>query len=174
MDTGFPYLDQIVTELSTTDGTQFHDALDDRAWPQRTPVEVLTAATKDLSTDESGTLFIFSRAAGIAVALPAITATEVGVTYSFYTGTTFSGGSGVITAQTGDLLIGHVIQYDSDTSNAVAFRAPDGSDDLITTLNGTTQGGIAGTLLTFTATTANQWLVTGVAIATGAVATPFS
>jgi hypothetical protein len=174
MEIGFPVTDQIVTQLLADETTMFHDAVDELAWPQRRRVTNVTGSSLAPSTDDSGTIYLLNRAAGIAVTLPAITATEVGVTFEFYVGTTFSGGSGVITAAAGDLLTGSCVQYDADTSQAVAFRNPDGSDDLICTLNGSTQGGIVGTLIRYVATSATSWLVTGSIQATGAVATPFS
>ena len=165
---GFPYIDHIVEQLVNEQASRTNMAINTR------PVENVTGSSITVTEGETGKLFLLNRAAGIAVALPAITESNVGMSFEFYVGTTFSGGSGVITAQSGDLLTGSVTQYDGDTSEAVAHRKPDGSDDLLTTFNGTTTGGIAGTIVRFVATSSTSWLVTGNALATGSVATCFS
>jgi hypothetical protein len=41
-------------------------------------------------------------------------------------------------------------------------------------LNGTTTGGIAGTTITVTVLAANKYMVTGVVLGSGSVATPFA
>lgn len=51
--------------------------------------------------------------------------------------------------------------------------SPTASNDVIN-FNGTTTGGIAGTLLTVTALTALKWLVQGTVIGSGVLATPFA
>lgn len=138
-------------------------------------VESLTA-NRTLTADDSGVLFLCNKAASLAITLPALSAVEIGTTYEFVVQTAVSGGDLTITAQTGDLLsaAGKVTNYDTDTSNAAAFYAPDGSDDLITTLNGSTKGGVLGDTLTFIATSPTQWLVRGQVFATGSPATLFS
>lgn len=137
----------------------------------------LTGATKTVSLSESGTLFELNRAGGIDVALPAIDASSVGATFKFRVGTAVSGDAYTITAQAADLLTGCVTMVDTDSSNALSFARPDGSDDLITTLNATTSGGGVtggGDTLTFTAISATRWLVEGMILHTGNVTTPFS
>ena len=51
--------------------------------------------------------------------------------------------------------------------------SPGATNDVIN-LNGTTTGGIAGTLITITALTALKWLVQGSVIGSGVLATPFA
>lgn len=136
-------------------------------------VESLTA-NRTLTESDSGTLFLCNKAASLAITLPALAGVDVGTTYEFVVQTAVSGGDMTITAATGDLLAGKVTNYDTDTSNAVTFYSPDGTDDLIATLNGSTKGGVGWDRLIFVATTANQWLVTGTVYATGTPATLFS
>lgn len=138
-------------------------------------VESLTNSTATLTTDDADKLFLLNRAGGIAVALPAIGSDDIGLTLAFYVQTAASGGSYVITAQAGDLLIGKVRSVDTDTSNADAYYAPDGSDDLICTLNASTMGGgVGGDYLEFVAISATRWLVRGEVFITGNAATMFS
>lgn len=51
--------------------------------------------------------------------------------------------------------------------------SPSATNDFIN-LNGTTTGGIAGTMITITALTALKWLVQGTVIGSGVLATPFA
>lgn len=134
------------------------------------------AANRTLTEKDGGVLFLCNKAASLTIALPALEGVDIGTTFEFVVQTAVSGGSLTITAQTGDLLsaASRVHNVDTDSSNALTLYSPDGSDDLIVTLNGSTTGGVLGDRLVFTATTANQWLVHGTVYATGTVATLFS
>jgi len=136
-------------------------------------VQSLTANVT-LTKNDSGTLFLCNKAASLAITLPALITIDVGTWFEFYVQTAVSGGDMTITAQTGDLLKGGITNYDTDTSNAVAFYSPNGSSHLITTLNGSTKGGVGGDNLRYVAISATEWLVTGTVFATGTPATPFS
>ncbi len=142
---------------------------------ETTRVVNLTGATKTVDASESGCLFLFNKADGIAVTLPAI---APGLKFRFLFQTAASGGSTTITAATGDLLIGGLFMVDTDSSNAVTHVAPDVSDDLIMTFNGGTQGGLVGTYVEIEAIGKfgidGRWLVTGLSRHTSNVATPFS
>jgi hypothetical protein len=66
------------------------------------------------------------------------------------------------------------MSIDSDTSGAVvAFSANGSSNDFIN-LNGTTTGGVAGTWVQIFAIAADKYMVTGVVVGSGIVATPFA
>lgn len=121
-----------------------------------------TAATLVPTAAQSGTVFTLNRAAGIAITLPGLTGTApVGTNYEFIFATSASGGDTTITAASGDLLFGGVTAVDTDSSNAVVFDDPDGTDDLIMTFNGGTQGGLVGTIIRVVALTATSWHVSG-------------
>jgi len=62
---------------------------------------------------------------------------------------------------------------DTDSSGATYGYAPGASNDVIN-LNGTTTGGIAGSTITVTVVAANKYLVQGVLLGSGSVATPFA
>ena len=138
-----------------------------------TPV-VLTAA-------DSGKVILLDDAAGLDFTLPALSAAEVGVHYSFRLVTEVTSNNYRWTAQSGDLLAGHVILFDKDaatgdTNALVSQFRPDGSDDLIVTIKGSddTQGSLVGGWLEFEALTATKWFVRGVLIGDGSLATIFS
>jgi hypothetical protein len=140
----------------------------------RRPLTSLTGAGPTAITAAmSGYQFNFNRAAGVAVTLPAVTASEVGVFFDFYFETTATGDH-TITAQAADLLIGGVRIEDFDTANTGSYFAADGSDDLIITMNGTTKGGKKGSYLRVTCSGAASWTVQGNLFGDGTLATPFS
>jgi hypothetical protein len=132
-----------------------------------------TAATLAPAATASGTLYTLNKADGVAVTLPALAGAS-GVAFEFVFVTAAAGGNTTITAATGDLLIGGVTAVDTDTSNAVVFDDPDGTDDLIMTFNGTDQGGLAGTYVKVVGISATRWLVTGQNRHSGNFATIFS
>lgn len=133
-----------------------------------------TLALTGLAESTTGTTYMLNKADGIAVTLPAIAAAQIGTRYRFICGVSVSGGSTTITAATGDLLTGSIIAQDTDSSNAVVAASPDGSDDLILTLNGGTQGGLIGSYFDFIATSATSWHVSGVTRHSSNYATNFS
>jgi hypothetical protein len=62
---------------------------------------------------------------------------------------------------------------DTDTSGAVVGFTAGATNDFIN-LNGTTTGGVAGSWIQIVAVAANKYMVTGVNLGTGTVATPFA
>lgn len=136
-------------------------------------IETLTAATDTWTHEDTGTLFVLDRAAGIDVTLPAIGEdAHIGTYFEVLVKTAASGDTYTITALTGDLLSGRVRLWDTDTANTVATHAPDGSDDLIITLSDTAD--LPGTRLLIEAVSLTSWAVTGDIYHTGNSATPFS
>ena len=99
------------------------------------------------------------------------TVNNVGTTYTFVVETTASALS-IVTDGT-DKFVGSMMMVDTDSSGAVTAFAPASSNDVIT-FNGTTTGGIAGSTVTVTVLAANKYMVTGVALASGSVVTPFA
>jgi hypothetical protein len=78
-----------------------------------------------------------------------------------------------ITAGAADLLVGGLAIVTASVPAADHFQ-PDGSDDLVITMNGTTQGGMVGSRLRLEAISATRWLVSGTLLGTSTVITPFS
>lgn len=78
-----------------------------------------------------------------------------------------------ITTDGTDKFSGSVLMVDTDTAGATTGYAPSATNDAIN-FNGTTTGGIAGTRVRITATSALKWLVDGVVLGSGVVGTPFA
>jgi hypothetical protein len=130
-----------------------------------------------LTAAQSGRVVLVDDAAGLQFTLPAIGSSDIGLSFKFLVTVSITSNSFKVTAAAGDLLQGGLWTVDFDdvyTAPQGAFYEPDGSDDLIMTMNGTTQGGKRGTVVEFIATTATQWFVTGIAVGDGILATQFS
>lgn len=129
-------------------------------------------ATRTLNENESGSVCLFDRAAGIVYTLPTA---KPGIQFDFIVTTTITSNSAkVITAAGTELLIGGYTNVDTDTSNAVAVFTGNGSTHIAVTQNGTTTGGVAGTHLRFTCLSSTRWMVEGIVQGTGTVETAFA
>ena len=142
---------------------------------RRKVINVGAATTLNIS--DSGALVVFNAAAG-AVTLPAITTdpNELGTYFDFII-TVSSTSAQSVTAAAADLLVGGVNLVDFDavyTAPQGAFYEPDGTDDLIMSMNGTTTGGKIGSAFCFTAISATRWYVEGTVAGDGVLATPFA
>lgn len=131
-------------------------------------------ATLTLKQNQSGACVVLDRAAGTTVTLPA--GANKGTFYEFMVSVTKSGGSDkVITAAATELLVGSILNCDTDTSDAVAiWKALVGSAYLSVNLNGSTKGGIKGDRFRLTKLNDTTWQVEGVTNGTGVVITPFA
>lgn len=131
-------------------------------------------ATLTLTADKSGALVIFDRAAGTVVTLP--TTPAVGTFFDFMVSVTVtSNADKVITGSATELLVGSVVNCDTDSSDAVAiWKSLVGSSYISTNFDGSTKGGIKGDFLRFTCLNSTTWQVRGVTNGTSTVATPFA
>ena len=130
-------------------------------------------ATRTLAANESGALCKFDRAAGIVYTLP--TAPISGTFYDFVVETSVtSNAAKILTGAGTELLIGGYTNVDTDTSNAVAAFTGNGSTHVSVSMNGTTTGGLLGTKLRFTCLSSTKWMVEGVVMGSGTVATAFA
>lgn len=107
-----------------------------------------------------------------AYTLPAIGAGDVGMEFWFVVTTTSS--AATITAGAADLLTGGVMCMSTAAGVENDAFSPDVSDDLIITMNGTTQGGIIGSTWHLIAISATRWYCDGTTIGSGTLITPFS
>lgn len=118
--------------------------------------------------------YIFSRAAGVVVTLPAATGT--GHTYRFIVGVTVTSNALAInTASDDDEFRGVVYQTDTDSSDAlVAYPAiaADNFDSI--SMNGTTTGGLTGDWIEVCDVASGVWAVVGHTNANGTVSSPIS
>jgi hypothetical protein len=101
------------------------------------------------------------------------TANNQGVKYTIWVPTTISTSSLKIGTDGTDKFVGSLLSVDTDTSGAMVGFTAAASNDFIN-LNGTTTGGVAGTWIEIFAIAANKYMVTGVVLGSGTVATPFA
>jgi hypothetical protein len=134
-----------------------------------------------LTEADSNKLILLNDAAGLDFTLPAITASNLGITYRFRLLTTLSSNNYRMTAQSGDLLFGHVVIYDKDaatgdTNALFSLFRPNGSSHLVVTIGGSadTSGRLTGGWIDFEALTATAWFVRGSLIGDGSLVTVFS
>lgn len=130
----------------------------------------LTTATVSVTSAQTGTTFVFNRAAGTTVTLPA---PVVGAYYTFVVGTpATSNNQKVITDASTTFLAGGILV---DKSLTVTRYAANGSTIRSINFNGTTTGGATvGDQFTVICTTATQWAIQGMTSASGTLATPFA
>lgn len=127
-----------------------------------------SGATRTLNANESGSVCLFDRAAGIIFTLPTA---KVGTYYDFHVTTSItSNNAKIITAVGTELVIGGI----SLNAAALAVFSGNGSTHLAVTMNGTTTGGLLGTKLRFTCLSSTRWMVEGTALGSGTGVTPFA
>ena len=128
----------------------------------------VTAATLTVTSELAGQIIPLNRAAGQTVTLPAATGSQA--VYTFLIGTTVTSNSTIIK-----------VANASDTMNGIAnvgggtgsvFSTLPASDTI--TLNGSTTGGLAGSLITIRDVAATDYIVTANLIGSGSPLTPFS
>lgn len=131
-----------------------------------------TASTLAVTADDNGNrVNVLSRAAGIAVTLPACTGS--GIVYKFMIGTTVTSNSTTIkVANSSDTMTGLALSA-ADSGNSVNGWETAADTDTIT-FDGSTTGGIKGDMVTLTSVATNLWHVEVISSSTGTEATPFS
>ena len=132
----------------------------------------VTNAAIILNSDDHGERpIVLSRAAGIAVTLPASTGS--GAKYEFFVRNTITSNTTTIkVANVTDVMNGNAIQSQDGGATVQMWEAA-AADDTIT-FNGTTTGGISGDYVELTDISAGFWAVKVISAATGVEATPFS
>ena len=151
----------------------------------------ITSSTTLNPVDHAGRIIAVggTLAANVTLTLPAInvtanpttsgpgqdpsTANNEGVTYTIWVPTTIATSSLKIGTNGTDKFVGSLLSVDTDSSGAMVGFTAASSNDFIN-LNGGTTGGVAGTWIQIVAIAANKYMVTGVILGTGSVATPFA
>lgn len=151
----------------------------------------ITSSTTLNPTDHAGRIISVggSLAANVVLTLPAIdtsanpvssgpgqdpnTTNNEGVTYTIWVPTTISTSSLKIGTDGTNKFIGTIFGVDTDSSNALVAYTAGATNDYIN-FNGTTTGGVAGTWVQIFAIAANKYMVNGIALGSGTVATPFA
>lgn len=132
------------------------------------PVISGLGATKTLSVDDTNTVVLLDRAAGIVVTLPLAVP---GLVYTFKATTSVTTNNyKIITGAATELLVGGIVE----NAAALAVFSGNGSTHIAVTMNGTTTGGLLGTALQFTCLSTTKWMVEGVNLGSGTGVTPFA
>ena len=97
---------------------------------------------------------------------------NVGAKFEIFSSITKTGDLVVQVANATDVMIGGASFIDDSSDNMVGFETASTSDTI--TLNGSTTGGLAGSIITCKAIGANRWGVQVTSGGTGDLATPFS
>ena len=128
----------------------------------------ITAETTLTFDSHAGRLMEVNDADG-AVTLPSISSSEIGAVYRFFIGTTASDLD--IKTDGTDKFVGSI---SVGITNSTHKRfVPAASNDVIS-MNGTTTGGIANSYVEVTALATAEYMVQGMLIGSGTIATPFA
>ena len=154
-------------------------------------VLAITSSTTLNPQDYAGRILTVggSLAANVVITLPSInvstdpvtsgpgqdpsTTNNQGVVYTIWVPTTIATSSLKIGTDGTDKYIGTIFGVDTDSSNALVAYTAAAANDFIN-FNGGTTGGVAGTWVQIYAIAALKYMVNGVALGTGTVATPFA
>lgn len=130
-------------------------------------------ATYTLNKNQSGSTVLFDRAAGIVYTLPLA---EPGVYFDFCVSVTVtSNAAKIITAAGTELMVGSILNCDTETSDAVAiWKSLVAAGNVAVSMDGSTKGGIKGDWIRVTCLNSTSWEVHGMINSTGTVATPFA
>ena len=134
--------------------------------------ESITAATKTLTSADTGTGFGFNRAGGIVVTLPTPAA---GIIYKFLVETTFTGAGQIKTATTDgtDGFLGTAFLFDTGEIGETDNFHPASSNDVID-LGAVEQGWLTGGWILLTGVNTTTWFVEAFLMGDGTLATPFT
>ena len=157
---------------------------------QTGPANVITANSSTTLTvsEHAGRIVYNSGAGAVTYTLPAINATadsavagpgadynnlnNLGAKFTIFSDTTKTGSLIVQVANATDVMSGRAIFVDDTSDNAVGFNTASSSDTI--TLNGTTTGGVAPSIIECVALTTGKWAVSVSSANTSTPATPFS
>lgn len=137
----------------------------------RKPAGIYTTTPQALSVTQSGGVYGLSKADGLAVTLPALSAALVGTSFEFHILTSSTSVGYVI--DTTNVMIGGLWCTIADPgaggANDFQFNIASGTNNTLT-LGATTACGLAGGYVKFTAISATQWAVSGTVLGSGTLA----
>lgn len=137
--------------------------------PQVMQTITTTAATTLAFGNHAETIVVLNSTTGRILTLP--TSAGTGKKFHIYVNSTVSSGSHVIAVgNTTDIMTGGV-SVSTDIAGVTCLATA--TDDTIT-MNGSTTGGVKGSVIHLTDVVSGQWNVEGFLVSTGAEATPFS
>jgi hypothetical protein len=128
----------------------------------------LTADTTLTVNDHAGRVLTTNDADG-KFTLPTITSDNIGSTFTFYVETAATD-MDIKTDGTDKFVGGLYTGVNNDTGKTFISGA---SNDVIT-MNGTTTGGLVGSMVTATAIATAKYVVSGIVLGSGTLATPFA
>jgi hypothetical protein len=129
-------------------------------------------ATRTLKAEESGSLCLLDRAAGIVYTLPA---PVEGMQFEFLaTVAVTSNAYKVITNSASVFIVGGVIMGDVTVAQSGDYFEADGTTHVAISEDGATKGGLLGDRFVLTAISSTQWAIHGVLHGAGTLATPFA
>jgi hypothetical protein len=119
---------------------------------------------------QSGNNFLLSNASGTVVTLPT---PSVGLRYTFLVTASVTSNNYKVITNTGTVFLQGPIE-EAVAGGTASVYAGNATTNVSVIMNGSTTGGLLGTMLTFTCITPTLWQVSGTNIASGTIATPFS
>lgn len=135
----------------------------------------LTASTATVTAAQSGTIFMLDRAAGVTVTLPTAVA---GITYTFFVNTSVTSNSYKVTVGASNGVMVGLLQTAASSGGAAdQWQSASASTNISVTQNGSTTGGLQGSMFVVTCLTSGAsgvWMVDGQLAGSGTLATPFS
>ena len=134
-------------------------------------LDTLSTITDSSITVSYGTEYIVNDGNGGAIVLPN---TAVGKRITIILGTILTGNLTITAAATNQLFKGYAIMEATDVANNKTLFQPDGTDDDVITLNGSTTGGLVGDKIELVGISSTEWRVRATMSHTGAAANPFS
>jgi len=135
-----------------------------------------SGATVTLGQDQSGSVILMDRAAGIVFTLPA---PKVGLKYTFIVNTAVTSNSYKIITDSSTVFLQGTVMMGLEATTPGATAGPklfsgNGTTHVAITQNGTTTGGLKGTRITVECITSTVWEVSGIVLGSGTIATPFA
>lgn len=158
--------------MAVTGATTLSGAVDASGVALKSKRNVLASSGNTTMTSAMSGSIMLLDGAGVDYTLPAIGAGDIGMEFWFLT--TVTATDQTITAGAADLLTGGVMCMSTAAGVENDAFSPDVTDDLIITMNGTTQGGIIGSTWHLIAISATRWYCDGTTIGSGTLVTPFS
>lgn len=129
-------------------------------------------ATRTLKPNESGSLCLLDRAAGVVYTLPT---PVLGMQFEFAaTVTRTSNSYQVKTAAATQFIVGAVVAGDATISTSGDVFTANGTSHVAITCDGDTKGGFIGENYILTAISTTVWLITGRTVGTGTMVDPFT
>lgn len=129
-------------------------------------------ATRTLLAEESGSLCLFDRAAGVVYTLPA---PVEGMTFDFTVSVAVTSNAyKVITNSASVFLLGSVMSGNLTVAASGDVFQANGTTHVAISMNGTDTGGLIGGRIRFVAISSTQWAVFGDIVGSGTNADPFA